>query len=156
MSFIISPFIYTFPSSGTYTICAESYNPVTGEVCDLECMEICVSNSGYRPALTPDKGQKPNTGLSGTLGAANGQKRSVGELFPNPTSSLLNIPISGYAGDIAIEISSAEGKKMLTQHYTIRSGESSLAIRIKDLPAGTYFIQIGLGADMIQRKFTKQ
>jgi hypothetical protein len=143
-----SPFTYNFVTSSTYTVCAESYDPITSVVCDQQCMDVCISNTGYKQAPTSGGNNGP-TKVPGT------PKNGIGDVYPNPASTLLNIPVHGYAGEAEISISTADGRKMINRHYTLKTGESNIAIGIKELPQGTYFVQIALGAQSIQRTFTK-
>lgn len=151
-----SPFNYTFPGGGTYTVCGYAYDPITRVICDSLCFETCITEYGHKPghavndhkALTP---RYPNNGiLEKTV-----DKASVGQPYPNPANEQLYIPITGYKGDVSIIISTPDGKKLIARSYSRQANSEKLEIGIKELPPGTYFLSIGLGNDFTQKKFTK-
>jgi hypothetical protein len=79
----------------------------------------------------------------------------VGELYPNPASSLLYLPIKGAKGRVSFSVNTVDGKSLLKQQQALNGGQSTLSLRIKDLPPGNYMLSIEAGEDKVQRKFTK-
>ncbi len=151
-----SPFTYTFPGGGTYTVCGYVFDPYTRQFCDSLCFETCITEHGNKPghavndhkALTP---KYPNNGvLEKTV-----DKPSVGQPYPNPADEGIYIPINGYKGAVSVAISTPDGKRLSVRSYSLQTGSGKLEISIKELPPGTYFISVGLGNDFTQKKFTK-
>ncbi|MBS1630561.1 MAG: T9SS type A sorting domain-containing protein [Bacteroidetes bacterium] len=140
-----SPFIYTFPSSGSYIICATAYDPTTGTDCDQKCFETCIGGTGYRSSPTG----------TGSIPGKGSIHPTVGELRPNPVESSLIVPIKEYSGPVHVSISTVDGKKLLTDEFDLAKGQGQVELPTRTLAPGTYFVEIGLETGLIRRKFTK-
>jgi hypothetical protein len=80
---------------------------------------------------------------------------TVGELYPNPASSILYLPIVDAKGNVTVTIHTLDGKEVSAQNYILSGGQKTIILRVKELPAGNYIIGIGTGNDHLSRKFTK-
>lgn len=86
--------------------------------------------------------------------SATGIKETVSSgfhLFPVPATTVLNIEWNGSAAaDMEYTITNANGKQVLTNKL-----DRSHTIKMEDLDAGIYFIQLTCGKEVITKKFIK-
>ncbi len=72
-------------------------------------------------------------------------------LYPNPTQDILHIEMpDGVTENLPVRITQLTGRVVLSTHLG-REG----TLNLKDLPAGSYIITIGEGAQQITRRITK-
>jgi len=80
----------------------------------------------------------------------------VSKIFPNPTSDVINITIDAPKDDkMNISILDGLGKRYSTTSQNLKSGNQQISLRVTDLASGTYVVQLKIGEELIQRKFTK-
>ena len=75
-------------------------------------------------------------------------------LFPNPTKDYLNINfISFEQENINVKVIDIIGKTVLVEKMQALQGENNFSLNVKDLPNGTYFLEIGNGFENTVQKF---
>ena len=77
------------------------------------------------------------------------------KIFPNPVKDWLNIELNSVAGNTQLNIFSGEGKLVLKRSIPGQSGSIQEVLDIRNLPAGTYILQIITGDSKTQRLFVK-
>jgi hypothetical protein len=80
---------------------------------------------------------------------------AVGEPYPNPASTLLNIPLQSDAREAGVIITTLDGRNLFEQNFPLTTGKGKLSVPIEKLPPGTYFLKLRLNSESVQRKFTK-
>jgi hypothetical protein len=75
------------------------------------------------------------------------------EIFPNPSSSWVDISIVGFTGPIEISLLNQIGQKIIVYDYTLNDDNNSptYKLNIEDLAPGTYFIRCSDGSNSITR-----
>lgn len=63
-------------------------------------------------------------------------------VYPNPTVNELNVKISGVNGNIQLDIVSADGRLLLTQHIEEAGNEQIITFNLSQLTSGTYFVRL--------------
>jgi len=74
-------------------------------------------------------------------------------VYPNPTSDLLNLKISGSETISAIQIVDLNGRQIISRTF---NNVSDAQINVNDLSAGMYLINITAGEQTVTKKFLKQ
>lgn len=88
--------------------------------------------------------EKPKTDISTTSIKA----------FPNPTSDVLNISFnSNVKGVITYNIFNLNGKRVYKANNTIQSGTVEKTIDVRNLPKGTYILNIESNGTQVAKKF---
>ncbi len=72
-------------------------------------------------------------------------------VYPNPTSGRISLDLSGFEGNVFVEVVDNLGKTQLRQLAT----GVQLSLDMSKLPDGIYFLRIGNGVDTISRKVVK-
>lgn len=77
----------------------------------------------------------------------------INDLFPNPTSDVLNLEIQNSKHqNVNIEILSAIGQRVFTDRFI----ENNIQLNVKDLSNGIYFLKVELDGKFIVSKFIKK
>lgn len=71
--------------------------------------------------------------------------RTVGDFYPNPTSSgLVNIDYtSEITKDIDVSVFDVAGKLVVNQNYSVLSGSNNLVLNLSEIEKGIYFVRFG-------------
>ncbi|MEM6348819.1 MAG: T9SS type A sorting domain-containing protein [Bacteroidota bacterium] len=77
------------------------------------------------------------------------------EIFPNPTSRLLNVKMRRIYGSGELILSDINGKVVLRQEWEAETNDFADQILIEDLPLGLYFYQLDNGQSRISGKIFK-
>lgn len=76
------------------------------------------------------------------------------EVYPNPTSDLINVVYSSNVADSRIELFDMQGRRLEYQASKEKSGVTTF--NLETYPTGIYFIKYLAGEDVVVRKVTKQ
>ncbi len=78
-------------------------------------------------------------------------------IFPNPASEFLNYEITLIAAsEVSVSITNILGQEVFVEYQKLKTGKNNLALNIKSLPEGFYYLNISLsGLNDIHRKFEK-
>ncbi len=78
-------------------------------------------------------------------------------LYPNPTSDVLNIDLELMAdADIQLRVMDISGKLVFDRNITTTEGSNKITIQSSDLPAGVYVMSIVAETEMITKRFVVQ
>ena len=137
-----SSFAYTFPGSGTYTVCltVTTLLPDGNDCIKTICQEVTVN--------CPDSFR-----LKGV------EKRSMDKsllLYPNPAMDELHIELElKEAGEVNIALKSMDGKTVLSEKRTAAAGKQEITVNIPASVANTViFLELTAGTEKIVRKVT--
>lgn len=136
--------VYTFPGSGTYTVCFKittllpDGNDCVKEVCE-EVTVTCINS------LVPQKIE---------TGSRSGQESLL--LYPNPASNELNIELElEEAGEVIIILRSTDGKIVLTEKRSAQSGRQQFNMKLPaSVSNSTIFLELTAGTEKISRIVT--
>ena len=79
------------------------------------------------------------------------------KLYPNPSSSILNLKIvSEKPENIKLRITDALGKSVYQKIIPVNSGENSQNVNIQNIPAGTYYLNFNQNGKIEKIGFVKQ
>ncbi len=74
-------------------------------------------------------------------------------LFPNPTSTVLNVVINSKASSNAVvNVLDLTGKVLKTKPVTVNEGKNSLQEDVSELPSGIYFVQVKCNESIATKK----
>jgi hypothetical protein len=74
-------------------------------------------------------------------------------LFPNPTSSLLNVTInSKVSNNAVVNVLDLSGKVLKTKQLSVNEGRNTLQEDVSGLPSGIYFVQVKCNESMVTKK----
>ena len=75
-------------------------------------------------------------------------------LYPNPAKDNLNINFTSFSAEnINIKVIDILGKTILIKDFETQQGENNFTLNVKDLPSGTYFLEIENGFENTVQKF---
>lgn len=142
-------FSYTFPTAGTYTVCLNFRDSKTGARCE-KCVRICIAPNEVTPVEDVPTGRKAApVGSAASLG--------IDKVYPNPTSSELNIEFSATeAGSVAVKVYDLMGKLMLQQNSSTSQGMQKVSIDTRDLANGVYILELSDGVHTAKQKIVKE
>jgi hypothetical protein len=66
-------------------------------------------------------------------------------LYPNPTSALTTLKVSGMKGSASLQVFSGSGELLFSQDLKIELDEQSFELNFSGVATGTYFLQIQQG-----------
>lgn len=134
---------HTFPGPGSYTVSVVFTTP-SGQVCS-KVFTICVS-----------RGDVPAKAESRTGMIENDEAGSIGELYPNPANTVINIPVKDNNPDArySIVLYNVEGKTV-QKYENLQSKAGILSVNIKNLVQGMYLAEIHTPDAKVNRKFVK-
>jgi dipeptidyl aminopeptidase/acylaminoacyl peptidase len=85
-------------------------------------------------------------------------KEEIKQIYPNPTTNIVNIPIN--ENTERIEIYDVRGEHVLSTSVPINrdtsAGGGQVRINISQLPVGTYFVKVYQGGSVVVHKFVKK
>lgn len=142
---------HTFPSvGGSYQICARAFDCKTHQYCNEEkCFTMCMNKvSGAKPA------GGANDDRDGAVKSIN-RDQQVGMLYPNPADAVLNIPLAGFDGPVTINVTTIDGKQLLSRDSKVSGKDQVLQLNTSELRAGTYLLEVVSGSRKVTRQFTK-
>lgn len=146
-----TPVNHTYTTPGTYTVCVQQLN-AAGQVCDEECIDICVADNGG--AQKPGRPQAQSSLLDVSDKNSN---LAIGDLYPNPTDGTLNIPVTTQTGDeVTIRIIRMDGVVMYDAKEILEEGRQTLKVNLGNLTPGNYMCEIRDNKTRNTRVFTKQ
>lgn len=144
-----TPVNHTYTTPGTYTVCVQQLN-AAGQVCDEECIDICVADNGG--SQKPGKAQ-----VQTSTSDVNSTNLEVGALYPNPTDGILNIPVTTPSGEeVTVRIIRMDGVVMYDAKETLEQGKQTLKVNLGNLSPGNYMCEIRDNKTRNTRMFTKQ
>lgn len=74
-------------------------------------------------------------------------------LFPNPTSTLLNVVInSKVSNNAVVNVLDLSGKLLKTKQLSVNEGKTMLQEDVSELPSGIYFVQVKCNESMVTKK----
>lgn len=76
------------------------------------------------------------------------------EIFPNPSSTQLNIRVSGMAGDVWMQIVDMNGKQVRVERISLQNG--TVTRDISGLPGGVYMLRLVNDKGSVKKKFVKE
>ncbi len=84
----------------------------------------------------------------------NGSGESIGNFYPNPTSSgLVNISLSSeVTEELQVAVFDVTGKRVANQKRLVSEGGNALDFNFSSLNAGIYLVKLGNGATSVTRK----
>jgi len=122
---------HTYSTSGSYTVVLIQSN---GLCQDTVSQTIAVTTSGINEL----------TGIKSF------------DIFPNPTSNLLNINVGiQQTSDWKLSINNTVGQTILNRDVHLTSGKNTLAVDVSSYAAGVYFISLQNGDALEMRRFIK-
>ncbi|HEX8460156.1 MAG TPA: T9SS type A sorting domain-containing protein [Segetibacter sp.] len=86
-------------------------------------------------------------------------KAKISNIYPNPTSSLLNISLNAPAiNKMMLIVTDIKGAILVKQTLRVNAGDNSFNIKTQNLKAGTYFLKVFSqeGENVGESKFVKQ
>ncbi len=102
----------------------------------------------------PEANLVPWKALSGSVLAIENETENEIKLYPNPSQETISIEIPTFAkGLFLLKINNLTGR--MVSEFEIRGGQKSHSIDIKNLPAGTYFLNAEQGEKRFVKKFVK-
>lgn len=138
---------YPFPGPGTYKVCLR-YTDATGNGCE-KCFNICIADNPVKADGSHRKGAPEGLGQH----AADNNNFEVAKVYPNPTSSEVNIELTAKTdAAISIQVYDIMGKVVSEQNTTLRKGQKKLTLSVSELPAGVYSLHISDGQTVIKEK----
>lgn len=79
------------------------------------------------------------------------------DLYPNPAANSLTIAIaSSEVKEVAVVVVDITGKTVLNEVRALNNGNNLVAIPVKQLNAGTYFVQLNANGQTVVTRFVKQ
>ncbi|MBK8626713.1 MAG: T9SS type A sorting domain-containing protein [Saprospiraceae bacterium] len=107
----------------------------------------------YRLRLTDLDGQYKYTDVRGVnFGKTS---NSIVSIYPNPTTEIINVDISGMsldAGDVTLSVYDMNGRNMISKNIL---GNGIELIDVDQYPAGTYNVVVQQGETIQQKKIIK-
>lgn len=134
---------HTFPGPGSYTVSVVFTTP-SGQKCS-KVFSICVS-----------RGDIPSKAESSLGAIENKEADNIGELYPNPANTVVNIPVKDNNPDArySIILFNVEGKTV-QKHDNLQAKSGVISINIKNLVQGMYLCEINTSGVKVNRKFVK-
>ena len=74
------------------------------------------------------------------------------KLYPNPTTGVVNLELTGSKGDATIMVSDVSGKVIVTK----TTSEKSLDIDLSNVPAGIYLVRVNMDGKVFNEKVMVQ
>jgi hypothetical protein len=75
------------------------------------------------------------------------------QIFPNPSSGVLNLEIQGFAGgELLIAVKNAQGQTLQTRAFNAPSSDASFSTDLSAFPAGIYWLELAGEGGVVQRK----
>ena len=80
------------------------------------------------------------------------------EVYPNPSSGEITLLASGQEalGALFLEISSIQGKTLITEHFTAPESQFSKTLDLKNLAAGIYMLKLSSKEAVVTQKIIIQ
>ncbi|KAA5536914.1 T9SS type A sorting domain-containing protein [Taibaiella lutea] len=134
---------HTYPGPGSYSITIVYQNPQR-EKC-FKKYEICIAKNNVDPKKDAKK-----TGLESG-------KNNIGELYPNPANSTINIAFQNTVknNNLVVSVFSVEGKLIAKHNFTQKGGSETISIPINKYAPGIYIVEISNNGISEKRKFVK-
>ena len=143
-----TPVTHTFPTGGgTYKICLTVLATDSTPCATPYCFSMCLSQDGAKPG--------GNTTGANNQESYSSMQEMVGNPYPNPTNSMLNIPVGGLKGAVTVTVFSIDGKRIYSESSSLGGTNSILHIGTDHLQPGTYMIEISAGGGKVVRNFSK-
>lgn len=135
---------HTFPGAGSYNVSVVFTTP-SGQVCS-KAFPLCVSRD-----VIPKPGNDQGLGVQESDAAEN-----IGELYPNPANTLINIPVKAHNADArySIVLFNVEGKTV-QKLDNLQVKDGIIPVHIKNLQPGMYLCEIHTDGRKVSRKFVK-
>jgi hypothetical protein len=77
-------------------------------------------------------------------------------VYPVPVVDQLNVLFnSSVKGDVVLSIQDQLGRVVKLENMNVFNGENKLAVDLKDLAAGVYFVNINNGSEQFNARFNK-
>jgi subtilisin family serine protease len=76
----------------------------------------------------------------------------IQEIFPNPATGVVYIPVSGMQQQLSVRVVSVQGQEMMRWSNQAAVGRAVLPIDVSYLPQGCYFVEIADGVQSQHRK----
>ncbi|MFN0175283.1 MAG: FG-GAP-like repeat-containing protein [Saprospiraceae bacterium] len=74
-------------------------------------------------------------------------------IFPNPTSSAINIDIQGFTGgNLLATVKNAQGQTLQTRLFNAQAGNASFSIDLSNFSSGIYWLELASESGVVQRK----
>ncbi len=86
---------------------------------------------------------------------ANQFEHGVGVPYPNPTNATLTIPVKGLSGSVTLNVTSIDGKLILSKTVAATESTSSIQLSTLDLKPGTYILGVMSGSQKVYKQFSK-
>lgn len=81
----------------------------------------------------------------------------ISNLYPVPVTDVLNIDfVTEAVQEVRITIFDIAGKLITTQNVNANEGPNSISIDLPNLPTGNYILRMENGAEVVNKKFTRQ
>ncbi|OYU96884.1 MAG: hypothetical protein CFE21_00945 [Bacteroidetes bacterium B1(2017)] len=124
---------HTYLKEGSYYVCLSVVSP-TDSCSDIRCDSVSISGT---------------TGVKQVAGL-------VSAVYPNPMETNLTIELNlPKTQETAISILDLNGKQVLLETHTLKTGKNTLNINVNDLSKGIYLLRISSGDTQINKKIIK-
>jgi hypothetical protein len=89
------------------------------------------------------------------LGVAPGGKQAAMQVFPNPSSRLFNVVLTGVSGEGRLTVTDLSGKTLQQKAFSPVGGNASLQVDMSGHAAGVYFLSIRTGEGTVREKIIR-
>lgn len=81
--------------------------------------------------------------------------RNVGEPYPNPTNSVLNVPIEKATGGVKVSVYGVDGKLIFSQQGKVDESSKLFQVNTSSLRTGMYIMEIQVNDQKVTKRFSK-
>jgi len=92
---------------------------------DTLCFDLCAGNGS---TIIKDGGKAVD--------------KRIADPYPNPVNTTLFVPVRTEKGEVAISVIGIDGKRLQSNSIQVATGDQKIELSIKDLPTGTYMLEI--------------